>query len=189
MTQQRDLKRRIRERMLKTGESYVTARLRVIAERDEEPVEAAPAPGFDVVEPMDVSHEASALDLKCRAAVFPKLATRIDVTRALTRLRDALVGAEDDGALSVMRRLVLHGELPPRTRYELRNFDEQRSFVRRARAGIGGVCADGSMIALAVHEVMMICVAASTRHQDPIIYLQSTDEVVGQTNHLIAFRR
>ncbi len=42
MTKQKDLKRRIRERMRRTGESYTTARLHVLVQRPEQP-EGGPA--------------------------------------------------------------------------------------------------------------------------------------------------
>lgn len=179
MTQQRDLKRRIRERMARTGETYITARRHVLAARDDEP---APAPAFDVVETLDISEHAIALDLECRAAMFPRLAARVDATTALTRLRDALVRTDGDRALDLMRRLVLHGELPPPLRDELRRSADLVGFIRRVRAGIGGASPGGRMVALAVDDVMMLCVAASTRHREPIVYLQASDEIIGQRN-------
>jgi hypothetical protein len=189
MTQQRDLKRRIRERMAKTGEAYVTARQHVLAARDDDPAEPAPASVFDVVEPIDVSDDATALGLKCQVSIFPKLAARVDAISALTRLRDALLDTEDDSSLSVMQRLVLHGVVPPAAiGEEFRDFYVLRNFVRRARAGIGGASPRGRMLALPVHDVMMICVASKTRHGGPIAYLHGIDEIVGQRN-LIGFVR
>lgn len=90
MTQHRDLKRRIRERMDKTGETYMTARRHVLGAREE-----TSAPALDVVETIDVSPQAAELGLKCRASIFPQLAACVDATLALGRLRDALHATED----------------------------------------------------------------------------------------------
>jgi hypothetical protein len=183
MTQHRDLKRRIRERMARTGEAYVTARQHVLADRIEEPTEPAPTSPFDVVEPVDVTQDAAALGLKCQASMFPGLAARVDAISALTRLRDALLDTEDDRSLGMMRRLVLHGEVAPsKLGEQLRQFGVLRDFVRRAQAGIGGPSPGGRMLALPVRDVMMVCVASSTRHGEPIVYLHGVDEIVGQRN-------
>ena len=177
MTQHRDLKRRIRERMDKTGETYMAARRHVLAARDDRPV-----PGLDVVETIDVSAQAAELGLACRATMFPKLAAHVDAAVALARLRDALHATEDDPGMKVMRALVLRGEPPPPATRELRRFEDLRGFIRRVRAGIGGASPGGYMPALIVKEVMMLCVAASTMPGEPIVYLQTPDDVIGQRN-------
>lgn len=187
MTQHRDLKRRIRDRMAKTGEAYVTARLRVLAAREEEAREPASAASavFDVVEPVDVSEDAGALGLRCRASIFPKLSARVDAVTVLTRLRDALVETERDASLAVMRRLVLYG-VPPahEVRSELREPDAVRNFIVRARAGIGGTSPAGRMLALPVNDVIAICVASATRQREAIVYLHAIEEIVGNRNLL-----
>jgi hypothetical protein len=142
-----------------------------------------------VVEPIDVTAEARALGLRCHAVMFPQLAAAVDPTIALTRLRDALAGTEDDRAFDVMRRLVVHGEVPAKPlRDESRRFELLRTFLRRARAGIGGASPGGRMVALAVRDCMMLCSASSTRDGEPVVYLQGCDEIVGQRN-LIALPR
>ncbi len=173
MTQHRDLKRRIRDRMAKTGESYVTARQHVLAARE-------PDPPFDVIEPIDISDAAKALGLRCRASMFPRLAAVVDAERALARLRDALVTTATDPGLAILRGLVLRGELPPSARLEFRAIGPLRDYIRRVRAGIGGASPRGSMLALVVSDVMMICVAAATMQREPIVYLQTVDEAIGQ---------
>jgi hypothetical protein len=86
MTRQRDLKRRIRERQARTGESYVTARRHVVAGRE------ASVPGdVRVVDLLDVSSLAASLGFRCRVAMFPELADRVEPAIALAALRDALV--------------------------------------------------------------------------------------------------
>lgn len=191
MTQQRDLKRRIRDRMAKTGESYVTARLHVLADRPEPAPEPAPdsrVPAFEVVETIDISDDAFALGLRCRAGMFPKLAALVDAPTALVRLRDALVGTENDDQLTVMRRLVLYGERAPSMRHEFAQSGRLRGFIERVRAGIGGVSPGGGMLALTVRDVMMICAAAVTRLDEPIVYLHGVDEISARIN-FIGLRR
>ena len=103
MAQQKDLKRRIRERMAKTGESYTAARAHVLGSGagPGEPAPASPirqAPRGDrgprtsrCVEPSMSRDEAVALGLKCKA-----LATDgIDARRALGRLHDVLASTDD----------------------------------------------------------------------------------------------
>jgi hypothetical protein len=161
----------------KPGEPYLGAGRPVLAARDDRP-----APGLDVVETIDVSAQAAELGLACRATMFPQLAAHVDAAVALARLRDALHATEDDPGMKVMRALVLRGEAPPPPTRELRRFEDLRGFIRRVRAGIGGASPGGYMLALIVKDVMMLCVAASTKHGEPIVYLQTVDDVVGQRN-------
>lgn len=144
---------------------------------------------IDVVEPVDVTAEAHALGLTCRAMMFPKLAEVVEPAVALAKLRDALAGTEEDRAFDVMRRLAMHGEAPAKSHSaESWRFEELRTFIRRARAGVGGASPGGRMVALSVHDVMMLCSAAATRDGQAVVYLQSCDEIVGNRN-LIALPR
>ena len=174
MTRQKDLKQRVRARMAKTGEAYVTARGHVLADR--------PEPAFDVVETIDVSEAAAALGLRCGAVIFPKLAARVGADVALARLRDALTATGDDPAMKTVRSAVLYGVPPAAIRNEFRRIDSLRDYIRRVQAGIGGASPGGGMLALGVGDVMMLCVAASSRDGGAVIYLQAPDEVIGQRN-------
>ena len=138
MTARRDLKRRVRDRQGRTGESYMTALRHVLDQRPN----AVP-----VVEMIELSEVAEAMGLRCRVRMAPALADRIDAVGALRRLRAALVATERDPAFDLMRRVVLHGESPvPRPL----GLDAGRRFLARVRARIGGISEHGRLLALMV---------------------------------------
>ncbi len=138
MTTRRDLKRRVRERQGRTGESYMTALRHVLDQRPN----AVP-----VVELIDLSEVAEAMGIECRVGMAPALADRIDAVGALRRLREALVATERDPAFDLFRRVVLHGESPV---LRLAGLDAGRRFIARVRAGIGGISEHGRLLALMV---------------------------------------
>jgi hypothetical protein len=136
MTAKRDLKRRVRERQGRTGESYMTALRNVLDQRPS----AVP-----VVEMIELSEVGAALGIQCRVRMAPVLADRIDAVGALRRLREALITTERDPAFGLFRQVVLHGEAPV---LRLQSFDAGRRFLARVRAGIGGISEHGRMLAL-----------------------------------------
>lgn len=138
MTAKRDLKRRVRERQGRTGESYMTALRHVLDQRPS----AVP-----VVEMIELSEVAAALAIQCRVRMSPVLADRIDAVGALRRLREALLATERDPAFDLMRRVVMHGEAPVA---RMTRVDVGRRFLERVRAGIGGISEHGRMLALVV---------------------------------------
>lgn len=139
MTARRDLKRRVRERQGRTGESYMTALRHVIDQRPS----AVP-----VIEMIELSEVAEAMAIRCRVRMSPALADRIDAVGALRRLRDALLATERDPAFDLMRRVVLHGESP--LLRPAGSVDAGRRFIARVRAGIGGISEHGRLLALMV---------------------------------------
>jgi hypothetical protein len=174
MTDQRDLKRRVRERQARTGESYTTALRRVREQRSR----AVP-----VVELTEISDTAGTLGFKCRVMVMRALGERIDVGDTLRQLRGALVTTRAEPASWLMRAMVLYGERPmlaPPT------FDDGLRFVRRARAGIVGFSACGRLLALPVE---------TRRGAEPVIFhlwtmprwtaliLGSVDALPGEPEH------
>jgi hypothetical protein len=138
MTVKRDLKRRVRERQGRTGESYMTALRHVLDQRPSV---------VPVVEMIELSEVAAAMGIQCRVRMAPVLADRIDAVGALRRLREALIATERDRAFDLMRRVVLHGEAPVMRPH---SFDAGRRFQARVRAGIGGISEHGRMLALMV---------------------------------------
>jgi hypothetical protein len=142
MTAKKDLKRRVRERQERTGESYVTARKRVVAARPE---------AIPVVQLVDLSTDARNLGLRGRVMATEELLERVDAERLLGRLRDALVATADDPLLAGFRDVLIGGvpgaalELP-----RIESHVESQRFLRRARAGIGGVASSGRLLAIAV---------------------------------------
>src|ERR1043165_753730 len=137
MTAKRDLKRRVRERQAKTGESYMAALHHV---RDQRPN------AMVVVELVDVTEVAAALSIKCGVRVEPRLAERIDAAAALRQLCNALLATAGNPAFELMRSVLLRGESPPAKP----EFYETWRFMERVRAGIGGISEGGSLLALTV---------------------------------------
>jgi hypothetical protein len=150
MTVKRDLKRRVRERQARTGESYMTA-LRHVEGPVHEPVEERRA--FPVVELVDVSEIAAPLGYKLRVTVASSVVDRVDVAATLTRFRDLLLATTRDHQLELMRDVVLRGERPlsrfDRERVHQEWYDVRR-FLERARAGLGGVSDSGKLLAMMV---------------------------------------
>jgi hypothetical protein len=148
MTAKRDLKRRVRERQAKTGESYVTARRHVVAQAPAtQTTEARPV--MDVVELLDVSDDAGKLGLRCPVRMSPKLAEHAGQAGVLARLRDVLVSTMGDPAMSLLHEIALRGPAVRRSRRR-RNFEDVRQFYQRARAGLGGVTDDGTLLSFPV---------------------------------------
>lgn len=171
MTAKRDLKRRVRERQGRTGESYMTALRHVLDQR----------PGVvPVIEMIELSEVGAAMGIQCRVRMAPVLADRIDAVGALRRLREALIATERDPAFDLMRRVVMHGECPT---LRPAGFDAGRRFLTRVRAGIGGISEHGRLLALMVDGrrgpemiVFWLWLApVSYTHYRPSVVLASAD--------------
>lgn len=175
MTRQRDLKRLVRERQVRTGESYVTALRHVRVPRTE---------AFPVVELVDVTAIGEPLGMQCRVLVQPELAARIDVAAALRQLRSVLLTTTPDPDFDLMRAVVLRGErpysAPPTIADGLR-------FLVRLRAGIGGVCPSGRIVAFSVagasgvEQVVFLLWIMPVRYLQlrPTLVVTSTDLSLG----------
>jgi hypothetical protein len=160
MTQHKDLKRRIRERMDKTGESYTAARAQVLAQRPEPSL-------IPVVEPRHLTEEAVALGLQCKV-----LATDgFDARRAVETLRELLL-ATDDADLDVMRAAVLYGLRPKPLRWSI---VDVRRFLVRARGGLGGVAPGGWLLAFVSEGVMLLATLSLMRGGAPCVWLRRID--------------
>src|SRR5689334_14303499 len=108
MTDHRDFKRRVRDRQAQTGESYMTARRHVLAQRPQ----PEPEPAIAVVEVLDATADAERLGFKCRVLVFPRLAAKVETAPLLAKLRDALLLTDGDDGTELLRRLAFAG-IPP----------------------------------------------------------------------------
>lgn len=182
MTAKKDLKRRVRERQERTGESYTTARAHVIAQADPEPEpeqpEPVPAkePPFSVVELVDATDDAVKLGLKCTVLVSPGLAKLVAPARVLEKLRDALIATERDPQMELMRDVVLRGERrwrrDPREGWRTR-WEETRQFLARARVGIGGINATGEILAMQVDDQLVLVQLGIVPHMPPIVRPQT----------------
>jgi hypothetical protein len=195
MTAKRDLKKRIRERAARTGESYTAARRHVVG--------GPRAPAVPFIEMRDLSEEAARVGLRCPVRIFPDLALRIDCAATLERIRDALRATGSDPATELMRAVALRGEQPegdhafstdpvryPPIKLVARGPAEQPlfgPFLTRVRAGIGGVSEGGRMLALAVAGrrglEMVVCCLALTPLPPPLsrpaaLVLMSPDDAI-----------
>jgi hypothetical protein len=142
MTANRDLKRRVRDRQAHTGESYMTALQRVLAQRPGSIPSAIPT-----VEFVDLTELAESLNLKCQVVASPALVRIIDVKPTLERFREMLVVTRHDPALALVRSVALRGE---HIQFEVTHAsaNEGVAFIRRLQAGLGGVSANGRILAL-----------------------------------------
>jgi hypothetical protein len=145
MTRKRDLKRLVRDRQARTGESYVTA-LRHVRARSE--------PAFPVLELADHTETAATLGMQCRVSVHPGVA---DPPRVLAKLREVLLATTTDRALDLLRGVVLEGVRP--TAELFRSAAPMQRFLARVRAGIGGVSDNGSMLALTIDGELVLFLA------------------------------
>ena len=152
MTKKRDLKRLVRERQERTGESYTSARRQVVAHAAPAAGAPEPTPVIPVIEMVSFTSEAKHLGFACRVVMASTLVSRVDPITVLERVRDALRATADDPGTRTLRNAVLHGELaaPEEPRALVATLEEARHFIARARAGIGGVSDGGSMLALPV---------------------------------------
>ncbi|MBS1120824.1 MAG: domain containing protein [Deltaproteobacteria bacterium] len=173
MTVKRDLKRRVRDRQQRTGESYTTARRHVLADRPN----PSPSPSaIPVDEVIDVSELAAAIGLRCKVLVFPAVAERAEPTVVLTAVRDALIATTGDPATERLRRLALRGEVsraPDRWSHD-RNGPR---FIERVRAGLGGMSDDGRTLAIHVAgRAGIVPILCTPWRRDPTLMLMTIDD-------------
>ena len=159
MTKKRDLKRLVRERQAKTGESYVTARTHVLAQRSEE----RPAPAFPVVEMVDVTDQATERGMRCQATMTETLAARFQSSAVVDKLREVLSKTKADPQLQRMRDLIFEGNAPGGQTLSPAWRDDLRQFLTRVNAGIGGVSSCGSLLAFTLDGTMVVAQAGMVR--------------------------
>jgi hypothetical protein len=137
MTIKKDLKKRIRERQEKTGESYTTARMHVLNQAPSE------APKMSQVSLREVTTLLEAVGLKGQAFLtpgFPETFAR----PSLERLRAVLLATRNEAATRRMRAVLLEGEPDTLDVGSLmREWGETRVFIRQLRLGIRGPSRSG----------------------------------------------
>lgn len=152
MTRKKDLKKLVRERAAKTGESYTAALAHVRK------------PRVEIEELPDASGEARAAGLECNAVVSkPEL-----VKAALfVRVREMLE------ALGVpLQRLT---PVPPAVKLAV----EARRFLDSVRAGSRGVSRDGSLFALEWDGRVVIGGILGASGRKPLLMLGFLDDIRG----------
>ncbi len=103
MTLKKNLKKRVRARQEKTGESYTTARMHVLNQ------EQARGPKVSQVSLREVTPLVEEVGLKGQAFLMPRFPESL--TRpALKRLRELLLATRDEPATQRMRAVLLDGE-------------------------------------------------------------------------------
>ncbi len=157
MTKKKDLKRRVRARQEKTGESYTTA----LAQFRRAQIPEAPS----------ATVEAEAAGLRCEAVVSSKLRALGDLRPLFARLRELLeaLGAEACGPL-------LRGETAPRRMPQMRDLVEARRFLTQVRAGKRGLSQDGRLVAFAWGDLTVVA-ALSLLRRKPLLQLGLLDDV------------
>jgi ribosomal protein L24 len=133
-----------------------------------------------VVELVDVSEEAKRVGVLCRAVMSSALAARAEPAEVLSRLRNLLIETAGDPQMLRFSQAALAGYAPPPVvprEPPLGSFEQQRRFVQRAQAGLGGVSDDGSLLAFHVAGragLALVCCSLSWR--EPLIVLQTTED-------------
>jgi len=159
MTKKKDLKRRVRERQAKTGESYTAALSQVRRLR----IDAVP----------EATQEAEAAGLRCKAFVSARLRQEHDLGALFVRLREMLaaLGAEACGPL-------LRGELSPRAIPDgVRLAVEGRRFLAGVRSGARGLSPDGRLFALEWKGAAIVGGILLVPGRAPLIYLCGLDDL------------
>ena len=129
MTKKKDLKRRVRARQAKTGESYTSA----LAHIREPRIPEAP----------DATKEALAEGLSCTAVVTPELRAMGDLRPLFARVREVLEALASPACGPLLR-----GEPSPRRIPEMKDTLEARRFLAAVRKGERGFSRDGRLLAL-----------------------------------------
>ena len=152
MTDKKDLKKRVRERQAKTGESYTAARAHIRK------------PRIEVEELPDATSEARAAGLDCNAVVSkPDLRQ----TALFVRVREMLE------ALGVpLQRLT---PVPPAVKLAV----GARRFLDSVRAGARGVSEDGSLFALEWTGRVVVGGILGVPGRKPLLALSLLDDIRG----------
>jgi hypothetical protein len=189
MTAKRDLKKRVRDRQAKTGESYTAARRHVVAavqdaeagSEDTDPGQTSSRSDDGTPIPVDsfadVTAMATALGLRCKILMSETLAKTLDVTRVLTALREVLLATLRDPAMDKLRALGLHGQVDPRG-FERARDPRQAQFVAGVRAGLGGVSPDGRALGFHVGGVPIMC---TVWRGQPTLVVSALEDVLVHT--------
>lgn len=188
MTDKRDKKRLVRERMERTGESYMTALRHVEAQRmpSETSIDPTASPDpIDYVELRDLTEIAAELSIRCRVVMYPSLAD-VDPREALAGLCLLLGKTRDDKAFDLFRDVLIAGERP-RIRLDY-HVNETIVFSNRVRAGVGGITNGGHMLAMHVDAkgskrlalfLLQLTPDFVAALREPTLILASPDDMVG----------
>ena len=158
MTKKKDLKRLVRARQAKTGESYTAALAQIRPPR----IETVP----------EATREAQAAGLRCRAFVSRRLRGESDLTALFVRLRELL---EALGARAC--KTLVRGE-PPERRIPaaIPGAVEARRFLAAVRGGTRGLSRDENLFALEWNGAVVVG-GMSLLGKAPLLYLGRLDDL------------
>ena len=170
MTAKRDLKKRVRARQAKTGESYTAARRHVMAakpaDHEDRPDEAeavgleakvaTPERSIAVDALVDVTKTATSVGLRCKVLMSEQLASAVDPKLILLELRFVLLTSVRDPTSDLLRAVALHGDTtaPPLGRAR---DPRQVQFLARLRAGANAISSDGRALGFHIEGVAIVC--------------------------------
>ncbi|MFT3693732.1 MAG: hypothetical protein QM831_11365 [Kofleriaceae bacterium] len=169
MTAKRDLKRRVRDRQAKTGESY-TAALRHVRAAEAEPTTTP----ISVDALVDITTAATDIGLRCKVLVSEALAARVPPARLMVGLREVLLATGRDPAMHVLCAIGFHGDassVPTSRSIDPR----QTQFLAQLRAGVGGIAASGRALGFHLDGTAIVC---SVWRRDPTLVLCMLDDAV-----------
>jgi len=169
MTAKRDLKKRVRDRQAKTGESYTAALRHVLAAKPEETDDTTiPAPATGGPQPVtpstpiavdalvDLTATASSVGLRCNILMTEALADALDPKRILLELRLALLTTVRDPTTDLLRAIALHGDTTSAPLGRARD-PRQVHFLARVRAGASAISSDGRALGFHIDGVAIVC--------------------------------
>jgi hypothetical protein len=166
MTKKKDLKRRVRQRKARTGESY-TAALRQIMKSPR--VQAPPSASIEAA-PSALA-EARAEGFHGDAAVSPKLRAMGDLRPLFARLRELLQALDSPACGPLFRGESAPLRLPKPTDALL-----ERDFLRRVAEGERGLGASGRIAALSWNGQVVIAQFSLFPKHTPLLLLGLADE-------------
>jgi len=172
MTKKKDLKKRVRERKAKTGESYTAALLHVRGPRKGGPL---------IREAPDATAEAVAEGLRCTAIVSAALRALPDLRPLFARLREMLEALDADACGALLR-----GEAAPPRIPVIADVPEARRFLASVRAGSRGLSRDGRLFALSWQGRTVVGWMFITGSRKPLLQLGFLDDAGGELTQLAA---
>ncbi|HEY2029337.1 MAG TPA: hypothetical protein VGH20_09025 [Myxococcales bacterium] len=153
MTRQKDLKRRVRARQEKTGESYTAALSNI---RRDVHIPQAPS----------ATAEARAAGLRCEAVVTEELRRMGDLEPLFIRLRELLLALAAEACGPLIRGDALALQMP-----SMKDAVEARRFLEAVRAGERGLSRNGRMVAFNWRDRVVVADLGLAGARKPLLQL------------------
>jgi hypothetical protein len=160
MTKRKDLKKRVRARQEKTGESYTAALANI-------------RPDVHIPEAPSATAEARAAGLRCEAVVSPRLRRTGDLQPLFVRLHELLEALSPEACGPLLR-----GERPPLRMPTMQDMAEARRFLAAVREGERGLSRNGQMLAFNWRERVAVAHLGIAGARTPLVMLGVLDDEV-----------